>query len=83
MGILKGTDETAAAQMFIDFLLGVEAQNDIPWNMFVFPVNADATLPAEFIEFSLIPANPLSVPSVAIESSREGWIEDWTDIVVR
>ena len=83
VGILTGTTETAAAEMFIDFLLGVEAQNDIPWNMFVFPVNINATPPPEFVEFSLIPANPLSLPSVAIESSREGWIEDWTDIVVR
>jgi len=83
VGILSGTNETAAAQMFVDFLLGVDAQNDIPWNMFVFPVNSLATPPPEFVEFSLIPDNPLSVPSVAIEASREGWIEDWTDIVVR
>ena len=77
------TDNLAAAQRFVDFMLGVDAQNDIPWNMFVFPVNEQATPPAEFVEFSLIPANPLSVPSEDIEANREAWIEEWTDIVVR
>ncbi len=83
VGILAGTDEPASARAFVDFLLGVTAQNDIPWNMFVFPVNSNATPPPEFLEHSVIPADPLSVPSTDVEENREAWIEEWTDIVVR
>lgn len=83
VGILAGTDQPGAARAFVDFLLSVEAQNDIPWNMFVFPVNEQATPPPEFVEFSLIPDDPLTLPSEEIEANREAWIEEWTDIVVR
>lgn len=83
VGILTGTDEPGAARAFVDFLLGRTAQEDIPWNMFVFPVNETAEVPEEFTEFSLIPADPLSVDSADIEANREAWIEEWTDIVVR
>jgi len=83
VGILSGTENTSEARAFVDFLLGVTAQNDIPWNMFVFPVNAGATPPPEFVEFSVVPTDPLRVDVRDIEANREQWIDIWTDIVVR
>ncbi len=44
-GILKGTKNRALAEKFIDFMLSTEFQEDIPLNMFVFPVNNDAKIP--------------------------------------
>src|SRR5690606_2250323 len=54
-GILQGTDNEVAAQQFVDFLLSREFQEDMPLNMFVFPVNPDAELPEVFVEYASIP----------------------------
>lgn len=83
VGILAGTDNRAGAEAFVDFMLSVTVQEDIPWNMFVFPVADDATPPSEFVEFSVVPTDPHSLPSELIETNRDEWIEQWTDIVVR
>ncbi len=83
VGILAGTDNREGAELFVDFLLSVEVQEDIPWNMFVFPVVSDAQVPAEFLEFSTVPQNPLTVSADEIESNRDTWIDDWTTQVVR
>ena len=81
IGILAGTDNRAGAEALVDFMLSVEVQNDIPWNMFVFPVADDATAPPEFVEFSLIPADPLSLPAADIEANRDTWIQEWAEII--
>jgi thiamine transport system substrate-binding protein len=83
IGILQGTAERELAEAFIDFALGQSFQEDIPLQMFVFPVNPAATLPAEFIAWAQIPANPAYVDPAEIEANRETWIEAWTDAVLR
>jgi thiamine transport system substrate-binding protein len=82
-GILAGTDEPDASRRVIDFLLGRTLQEDIPLNMFVFPSNSEAELPPEFVEFTVVPADPLTVDPADIDANREAWIERWTEIVVR
>jgi thiamine transport system substrate-binding protein len=83
VGILAGTDNRSGAEQFVDFMLSVEVQNDIPWNMFVFPVASDATPPPEFVEFSVVPANPLTVAPDEIEANRDTWIDQWAATVTR
>ena len=83
VGILRGTPHEAAAQQFVDFMLGTTFQEDIPLNMFVFPANNQAELPDVFARFSQIPDNPAVVDSAAIAENREQWIEAWTDVVLR
>jgi thiamine transport system substrate-binding protein len=80
-GILSGTQHRAAAGELIDFMLSKEFQEDIPLNMFVFPTNADAALPPEFIEFTTLPQHPQTMDPASIEQNRERWIEEWTQIV--
>lgn len=82
-GILEGTDNEEAAQQFIDFLLSKPFQEDIPLQMFVFPVNQEAELPNVFVEYAAVPENPAIVDFAAIEAGRDEWIESWTDIVLR
>lgn len=82
-GILAGTPNRAAAEQFIDFLLSVEFQSDLPLQMFVFPVNPDAVLPEVFTTFAAIPENPASLPAADIEANREDWIQTWTETVLR
>jgi thiamine transport system substrate-binding protein len=79
-GILAGTDHEAAAQMVIDFLLSVPFQNDMPLNMYVYPVNEDATLPEAFTKYSVQVDEPLLLPSDEVGANRDTWIEQWTEI---
>lgn len=83
VGILAGTQHEEAAQQFIDFMLSVPFQEDMPFQMYVFPVNTGAELPEEFAQFASIPENPVYFDSAEIDSSREDWIQAWTETVLR
>lgn len=85
-GILQGTEHEAAAQQFIDFLLSDAFQNDLPLQMFVFPVSEEAELPEVFVEYAAIPEQPVELDAEGIElleANREIWIEAWTETVLR
>lgn len=83
VGILKGTQNRVLAEKFIDFMLGQQFQEDMPLQMFVFPVNSDATLPDEFVKYAQIPENPAQLPPDDIAANRENWIQAWTKTVLR
>lgn len=83
VGILKGTEQRELAEKLVDYMLSVPFQEDIPGNMFVFPINGEAQLPPEFVEFAQIPDVPATLPPTEIEANREDWIEAWTEVVLR
>jgi len=83
VGILKGTQQRALAEKFMDFMLSQKFQEDMPMQMFVFPVNAEAALPDEFVQYAQIPEQPAQLDAANIAANRERWIADWTDIVLR
>ncbi|HWQ12751.1 MAG TPA: thiamine ABC transporter substrate-binding protein [Roseiflexaceae bacterium] len=82
-GILKGTRQRPLAERFIDFMLSKPFQEDIPLNMFVYPVLPDAALPEVFQKFAQVPEQPAGLPPEQIEQNRERWIEEWTRTVLR
>jgi thiamine transport system substrate-binding protein len=82
-GILKGTDNEQAARKLVDFMLSTRFQEDIPLNMFVFPVRDGVTLPDVFVRFADLPPEPLDLPPDEIGENRDRWIEEWTDTVLR
>lgn len=79
-GVLAGTDHEAAAQAFIDFLLSVPFQNDMPLNMYVYPVNDQATLPEAFTKYSVRVDRPFLLSSDDVGANRDAWVEQWTQI---
>ncbi|KPL75280.1 ABC transporter substrate-binding protein [Bellilinea caldifistulae] len=83
VGILKGTQQRALAEKFVDFMLDVRFQEDLPLQMFVFPVNRNAQLPEEFVRYAQIPAKPATLDPALIAEKREAWIEAWTQVVLR
>jgi len=83
VGILKGTKRRKAAEEFIDFVLGKQFQEDIPLQMFVFPVNKGAVLPEVFVKYAKTAKEPVMIDPKRIAKKRELWIEQWTDIVLR
>ncbi len=83
VGILAGTQQRELAEKFIDFMLSVPFQEDMPLQMFVFPVNRSAALPEAFVKFAQIPAQPASLDPQLIAEKRQAWIEAWMDAVLR
>lgn len=81
-GILRGTDQPAAAARLVDFLLSDTFQADMPLNMFVFPASRSAPLPEPFAAHAAVPADPLRVDPERIEERRDDWTERWTEIVL-
>lgn len=82
VGILRGTENRDLAETFIDFMLSVPFQEDIPLQMFVFPVNQNAELPEVFVENVQIPGQPATLSSEQIDENREQWINAWTTTVL-
>jgi thiamine transport system substrate-binding protein len=83
VGILKGTQHRALAEKFVDFMLSKQFQEDMPLQMFVYPVNPDATLPDAFVKYAQIPDQPAQLDPATIAANRDKWIQAWTDTVLQ
>jgi thiamine transport system substrate-binding protein len=83
VGILQGTANRALAEDFVDFMLSAQFQEDLPMQMFVYPVLPSAQLPDEFVAYAEQPAQPASLDPALIAANRDAWIQDWTDTVLK
>jgi len=83
VGILTGTQQRALAEKFIDFMLSTPFQEDMPLQMFVFPVNPQAKLPDVFVQNVQVPEQPATLPYEDIAKNRETWINAWSEAVLR
>lgn len=82
-GILKGSQHRDMAEKFIDFMLSQTFQEDMPLQMFVYPVNKNATLPEEFIKYTQIPESPAILDPVLVMENRDTWLQIWDETVLR
>jgi thiamine transport system substrate-binding protein len=83
VGILKGTQNRELAEAWVDFMLSRTFQEDMPLQMFVFPVNPEALLRPEFIDYLEIPDSTAYVSPEDIAIHREEWIAAWNETVLR
>ncbi len=81
-GVFKNAKHPDLARKFIDFMVSKRFQEDIPLQMFVFPVNPNAALP-DFYKFAETPQHPAQVSPEMIDANRENWIKAWTQTVLR
>ena len=82
VGILKGTKHRALAEKFVDFMLSKQFQEDVPLQMFVYPVHPDAVLPDEFTKYAQAPEQAAALAPDVIAEKRDAWIQAWTDVVM-
>ena len=82
IGILKGTDNETLAKKFVDFVLDVPFQEDIPGRMFVYPVNSKAQTP-DYFQYAEVPTAPSDINAATIDAKRDDWIDAWTSVVIR
>lgn len=83
VGILKGTQHEALAQKFVDFMLSTSFQEDMPLQMFVYPVNNEAKLPEVFQKYAQTAQEPARLDSAEIAANRETWIQAWNEAVLK
>ena len=83
VGILKGTQNRLLAEKFVDFMLSTEFQEDVPLQMFVYPVNPNAALPDEFTQYAQAPEQTAALSPEEIAANRDAWIQAWTDVVLK
>jgi thiamine transport system substrate-binding protein len=83
VGILKGTENRDLAEKWIDYMLSPAFQEDIPLNMYVFPVNRQAVLEETFQKYLEVPDITADVTPAMIAEGRERWINEWTESILR
>ena len=81
VGILKNGQNRDLAEKFVDFMLGKQFQEDMPLNMFVFPVNKTAKLPEVFTQHAQVAEQPAGISYNEIASNRDKWIEAWAEVM--
>jgi thiamine transport system substrate-binding protein len=79
VGILNGTKNQDLARKFIDFMLSKPFQEDMPLQMYVYPVIPEASVPEVFVKNAQVPANPASLDPAIIAAKRDAWIKGWND----
>ena len=82
-GIFARSKNKETAKKFMDFMLDIPFQEDIPLNMFVFPVNPDAKLPDVFAAHAKKAEKPGVVGHNKIAEKRMEWIDAWTNEMLR
>lgn len=80
-GVLAGAKQPELARQFIDYMLDITFQEDIPLQMFVYPANSNAALPELFTAYAQMPDAPVTLEPAAIEANREAWIEGWAGVM--
>jgi thiamine transport system substrate-binding protein len=58
-------------------------QQDVPLQMYVYPVVDGTPLPEVFKRFAIPPPNPYSMTATEIGANRKAWLGDWTQIVLQ
>ncbi|MER6280586.1 MULTISPECIES: thiamine ABC transporter substrate binding subunit [Streptomyces] len=82
-GLLDNARNTKGGKAFIDFLVSKEFQEDMPLNMYVYPVAQGARIPAEFTEYGPAAEHPETMAPGKIAANRDQWVKSWTSLVLR
>jgi thiamine transport system substrate-binding protein len=81
-GVLNGAKNPQGAQALVDFMLTRNYQEGLPLQMYVYPVGKGTKLPAVFTQFATQPT-AYSMDPNKIGANRNGWIDQWTQIVLQ
>jgi thiamine transport system substrate-binding protein len=79
VGVLAGAKNPEGAAALLEFLLSESFQNTMPGLMFVYPVNPDAVIPAEWAEFGPAATSTIG-EDLSIAAHREKWQTKWSAI---
>jgi thiamine transport system substrate-binding protein len=79
VGVLAGSKNPAGAKALVEFLLDEPFQSTMPELMYVYPVNPEASVPAEWAEFGPAARSTIG-QDLDIAANRDGWQDKWSAI---
>ncbi|MFF1678495.1 thiamine ABC transporter substrate binding subunit [Streptomyces sp. NPDC058256] len=82
-GLLSNAKNTKGGEALIDFLITKQFQDDMPLNMFVYPVVEGAKVPAEFTKYGPQAKDPETMDPAKIADNRDQWVKSWTSLVLK
>jgi len=82
-GVLRGTEQPAAAGAVIEWLLSPAVQADIPLSMFVFPARQGTPLPEVFTKFAAQVPDPEQLPAQEVAENLSSWLTEWGAVMQR
>ncbi|HSY00046.1 MAG TPA: thiamine ABC transporter substrate-binding protein [Streptomyces sp.] len=82
-GLLSNARNAEGGKALIDFLISKKFQEDMPLNMFVYPVVDGAAVPAEFTEYGPAAKDPETLTPEKIAENRDQWVKSWTSLVLK
>ncbi|MDX2554377.1 thiamine ABC transporter substrate-binding protein [Streptomyces stelliscabiei] len=82
-GLLSNAKNAEGGKALIDFLISKRFQEDMPLNMFVYPVVEGASVPAEFTEYGHAAKDPETMAPKKIAENRDQWVKSWTSLVLK
>jgi thiamine transport system substrate-binding protein len=82
-GLLSNAKNPEGGKAFLDFLLTRKFQEDMPLNMFVYPVIEGARVPAVFSTYGPQAAHPETMAADDIAAHRDQWVKSWTSLVLQ
>jgi thiamine transport system substrate-binding protein len=82
-GLLSNAKNAEGGKELIDFLLTKQFQDDMPLNMFVYPVREGAQVPEEFVKYGPQAGDPETMDPAKIADHRDEWVKSWTSLVLK
>ncbi|WP_436318669.1 thiamine ABC transporter substrate-binding protein [Streptomyces nodosus] len=82
-GLLGNARNPEGGKALLDFLLTEKFQQDMPLNMFVYPVRESAEVPADFVEYGPQAKDPETMAPDRIAANRDQWVKSWTSLVLK
>ncbi|MFI6012994.1 thiamine ABC transporter substrate binding subunit [Streptomyces sp. NPDC051243] len=82
-GLLSNAKNAEGGKALIDFLLTKTFQEDMPLNMFVYPVVDGAQVPEEFAKYGPQAEEPETMDPAKIADNRDDWVKSWTSLVLK
>ncbi|WP_031485064.1 thiamine ABC transporter substrate-binding protein [Streptomyces bicolor] len=82
-GLLSNAKNAEGGKALLDFLLTRTFQDDMPLNMFVYPVVEGAQVPEEFVKYGPQAEDPETMDPAKIADNRDDWVKSWTSLVLK
>ncbi|WP_406356667.1 thiamine ABC transporter substrate-binding protein [Streptomyces sp. NBC_01635] len=82
-GLLSNARNPEGGKALLDFLISKRFQDDMPLNMFVYPVREAAQVPEEFTKFGPRAEDPETMDPARIADHRDQWVKSWTSLVLK
>ncbi|CAL9599633.1 thiamine ABC transporter substrate-binding protein [Streptomyces sp. enrichment culture] len=82
-GLLSNARNPEGGKALLDFLLSKSFQEDMPLNMFVYPVREGAQVPEVFSKFGPQAKDPQTLDPAKIAGNRDQWVKSWTSLVLK